>query len=227
MIAEGVTWTTGRTYYRDTELFSVTFPGSAHPPPWINISQTSVERYLLARVAEQPQIELRPGCRVAGLASGPDWIDATTAAGVRFRGSYLIGADGPHSAVRKVLGIDFPGRSFDDQFLICDIRADLPFPSERRFYFDPEWNPDRQVLVHQCPDRVWRIDYVGDKAVLKDQPQGLMPGDQILGSISFEQARAIVGLIHEISQTLARYTGELFLQDVTALETALAPARGR
>jgi len=159
MIAEGVTWTTGRTYYRDTELFSVTFPGSAHPPPWINISQTSVERYLLARVAEQPQIELRPGCRVAGLASGPDWIDATTAAGVRFRGSYLIGADGPHSAVRKVLGIDFPGRSFDDQFLICDIRADLPFPSERRFYFDPEWNPDRQVLVHQCPDRVWRIDW--------------------------------------------------------------------
>src|SRR5690606_1399926 len=26
-------------------------------------------------------------------------------------------------------------------------------------YFDPVWNPGRQVLVHQCPDSTWRIDW--------------------------------------------------------------------
>jgi 2-polyprenyl-6-methoxyphenol hydroxylase-like FAD-dependent oxidoreductase len=159
MIAEGVTWTTGRTYYRDTELFTVRFPGIAYPPPWINISQTRVEHLLLAQVARRPLIDLRPGHQMVGLTVDADSVAVSTATGATIRGSYLVGADGPHSAVRKLLGIDFPGRSFDDQFLICDIRADLPFPSERRFFFDPEWNPGRQVLVHQCPDRVWRIDW--------------------------------------------------------------------
>ena len=33
------------------------------------------------------------------------------------------------------------------------------FPAERRFHFDPEWNPGRQVLVHQQPRSIWRIDW--------------------------------------------------------------------
>ncbi len=173
MLAEGVTWTTGRTFYRSRELFAVTFPGrgAATLPPWINISQASVERYLLARVAAEPLIDLRFGHPVTGLADNGDGVLARTgpggtgamtrtgADGTGFRGSHLVGADGSRSTVRQLLGIGFPGRSFDDQFLICDIRADLPFPSERRFFFDPSWNPGRQVLVHQCPGGVWRIDW--------------------------------------------------------------------
>ena len=54
----------------------------------------------------------------------------------------------------------FAGHSFDDRFLICDIRAELPgWASERRFYFDPAWNPGRQVLIHPCPDSMFRIDW--------------------------------------------------------------------
>jgi len=163
LLAEGVTWTTGRTFYRSSELFTVSFPdpGASTLPPWINISQASVERHLLARVRSEPLIELRFGAPVTGISAGPDGV--RVAAGGRTagtaRGSHLVGADGSRSAVRRLLRIGFPGRSFADQFLICDIRADLPFPSERRFYFDPDWNPGRQVLVHQCPDGVWRIDW--------------------------------------------------------------------
>lgn len=58
-----------------------------------------------------------------------------------------------------MLGLPFEGHSFDEQFLIADIRADLPFPTERRFYFDPAWNPGRQVLVHPQPHSLWRIDW--------------------------------------------------------------------
>ena len=158
MLAEGVTWTTGRTFYRGHELFAVTFPDAGPLPPWINISQTSVERYLLAAAAAEPLIDLRFGHRITGLTCDGDGVEVT-AAGIRVRGSHLVGADGSRSTVRDRLGIGFPGRSFPDQFLICDIRADLPFPSERRFFFDPSWNPGRQVLVHQCPGGVWRIDW--------------------------------------------------------------------
>jgi 3-(3-hydroxy-phenyl)propionate hydroxylase len=165
MLAEGVTWTTGRTFYRSAELFVVSFPdgGITTLPPWINISQASVERYLLARVTAEPLIDLLPGRRLTGLEEGQDGVLARTAAsadaGDGVRGSHLVGADGSRSTVRDLLGIGFPGRSYADQFLICDIRADLPFPNERRFFFDPSWNPGRQVLVHQCPGGIWRIDW--------------------------------------------------------------------
>lgn len=161
LVARGVTWTTGRTYYRDTELFSVTFPdpGEGVTPPWINISQSEVERRLCDLVAAEPLIDLRYGHRVVALEQDGTGVELATANGARVRGDHAVGADGAHGTVRRLLGIAWPGRSFDDRFLICDVRADLPFPNERRFHFDPVWNPGRQVLVHQCPDSVWRIDW--------------------------------------------------------------------
>ncbi|WP_084965101.1 FAD-dependent monooxygenase [Thermoactinospora rubra] len=161
MVAEGVTWTTGRTYYREHELYSVTFPdpGKSVFPPWINISQARVEELLLAKAAAEPLVEVRFGDPVTGYEEDAEGVAVRTGSGAVVRGGHLVGADGSRSAVRRLAGIDFPGRSFDDRFLICDVKADLPFPSERRFYFDPPWNPGRQVLVHQCPDSVWRIDW--------------------------------------------------------------------
>ncbi|MDX6742392.1 FAD-dependent monooxygenase [Actinocorallia sp. A-T 12471] len=164
LVAEGVTWTTGRTYHRDRELFTVTFPdaGRSELPPWINISQAVVEAHLLRLAKAEPLIDLRYGHPVIGIQQDADGIEAdvaTSTARLTFRGSHLIGADGSRSTVRQLLGVGFPGGVFDDRFLICDIRADLPFPDERRFFFDPEWNPGRQVLIHACPDRTWRIDW--------------------------------------------------------------------
>src|SRR5918999_4147904 len=76
------------------------------------------------------------------------------------RGSYVVGCDGAHSAVRELMGVGFPGRSHRDRFLIADVRAELPFPrDERRFFFDPPENPGRTMLVHPQPDDEWRLDW--------------------------------------------------------------------
>src|SRR6516164_7576810 len=43
---EGLTWITARTFYRDAELFAVTFPdpgGQSAFPPFVNISQSRTE----------------------------------------------------------------------------------------------------------------------------------------------------------------------------------------
>jgi 2-polyprenyl-6-methoxyphenol hydroxylase-like FAD-dependent oxidoreductase len=186
MIAEGVTWTTGRTYYRDHELFTVTFPhpSPSAPPPWINISQSRVEGYLAKAALKEPLIDIRPGQAVTGLRQTPSYVEVDTAAGT-VRGSHLVGADGGRGIVRDRLGIAFPGRSYDDLFLICDIRADLPFPSERRFFFDPVWNPGRQVLVHQQPDSVWRIDW--------QVPPGFDPAAERASAALDARVRKIVG----------------------------------
>jgi 2-polyprenyl-6-methoxyphenol hydroxylase-like FAD-dependent oxidoreductase len=160
----GVQWNVGRTYFRGREIFSIRLPSGEgdHFPPFVNISQTEVEELLLARLAELPEVDLRWGHRLTGLAQGADCVtlECETEAGpARLRVSYVVGTDGSHSTVRRLLGMGFPGHSHEDLFLIADIRARLPFPNERRFHFDPPWNPGRQVLIHRQPDDIWRIDW--------------------------------------------------------------------
>lgn len=163
---EGVTWQVARTFFRDRELFHVEFsdPGRSPFPPWVNIPQHRVEQLLDERIAATPEIEVLWGHRVTGLhqsedhavveveaPDGPTWFDTP----------YVVACAGARGdVVREALGLEFAGHSYPDQFLICDIRASIPGRElERRFHFDPEWNPGRQVLIHPCPDSRFRIDW--------------------------------------------------------------------
>ncbi|MGW0479761.1 FAD-dependent monooxygenase [Nonomuraea sp. NPDC003214] len=157
---EGLAWTTARTYYRGEELFSWTFGGQGPLPPCVNISQARTEEILDEAIAGQPLIEVRWGHRVTGIEQ--DGGGVTVRCGERvLRAPYAVVCAGARAQeLRRALGVTFEGETFGDQFLICDIRADLPgWEHERRFHFDPEWNPGRQVLVHPCPGSSYRIDW--------------------------------------------------------------------
>jgi 3-(3-hydroxy-phenyl)propionate hydroxylase len=160
IVDAGVTWYTGRIFYRSTEIATITFPESTGEfPPFVNISQSDVEALLEREVLSSPLIDLRYGHRVLGLSVDDSGVVVSTSEG-EFAGTHCLAADGARSTVRELLGLPFDGHSFDDQFLITDIRAKLDFPvPERRFYFDPPANPGRQVLLHPQPDSVWRIDW--------------------------------------------------------------------
>lgn len=162
----GVTWERARTYHRDTELFCQTFAdrGRSPFPPFVNVSQSYTEQVLDERIAATPTIEVRWGHEVTGISQDADGVTVTCRTGGgewRVRAPYVLACAGARGdAIRRMLRVTFGGRSFDDQFLICDIRADLgEWAHERRFYFDPAWNPGRQVLIHPCPDSTYRIDW--------------------------------------------------------------------
>jgi 3-(3-hydroxy-phenyl)propionate hydroxylase len=161
--AEGVTWTTARTFHRGAELFSYTFAdGGRSPfPPFVNISQSRTEEILDECVAAQPLVHVRWGQRVVSVAQDAAGVTLTCGDGSRVRAAYVVACPGARcDELRALLGVRFAGHSFDDRFLICDIRTDLPgWATERRFHFDPGWNPGRQVLVHPCPDSTFRIDW--------------------------------------------------------------------
>ena len=160
---KGVRLTRARTYLRDTELFTREFPPSLPDglPTFVNLQQTYTEQALLRRVEQTPLIDLRFDTTVTGLRQNGNVVTLELDDDGEVDADYAIGADGAHSTVRKLLGVEFPGKSFDDRFLIADIRADLPgFPrDERRFFFDPPSNRGRQILIHPQPDREWRIDW--------------------------------------------------------------------
>lgn len=213
LVEEGVTWWRGLTFYREHLLFETTFPAehqSAYPP-FINISQTSVERALRRRAAEEDAIELRFGCRVTAVRQDDEQVVAVCAdpgGGVtEVAGDYLIACDGGHSAVRRSLGIPFDGESFAEQFLIADILCELPFPAERRFHFDPVWNPGRQVLVHPQPHSVWRIDWQvpTDFDLERERASGELDGRirKITGDTSYEVVWASCYRFHQrVARTL-------------------------
>jgi len=162
-IAElGATWTTARTFYRDEELFAVTMtdPGHSPLPPFVNISQCRTEQLLDERIAASPLIDVRWGHGVESVTQEADGV-TVSGPGFTLRTPYLLVCAGARAdGLRAQLGVRLDGHSFDDRFLICDIRASLAgWASERRFYFDPEWNPGRQVLIHPCPDSTYRIDW--------------------------------------------------------------------
>ena len=158
----GVQWRIGRTYYRGRQLFEVHLPDTdEHFPPFVNISQSEVEDLLEGRLRELG-VTVHRGHRFTSLTQDVDGVTATFETddgAVQHRFSYLVGADGAHSPVRHAIGMNFTGYTFDDRFLIADVRADLPMTNERHFHFDPPWNPGRQVLIHPQPDGVWRIDW--------------------------------------------------------------------
>jgi 2-polyprenyl-6-methoxyphenol hydroxylase-like FAD-dependent oxidoreductase len=190
LVAEGVTWHRGRTFYRDRELFTITFPetGRSAYPGFINIGQSSVEQILTVACSREPLVSMEYSNQVVALRQSDDAVTVRANAPtgtVNLTGSHLIAADGAHSSVRSLLALDFDGHSFDDLFLIADIRARLSFGAERRFHFDPEWNPGRQVLVHPQPDSVWRIDW-------QVPPDYDLEADRASGGLD-ERVRRIVG----------------------------------
>lgn len=180
---EGVTWTTARTFYRDRELFAYTLPdaGRSSFPPFVNISQARTEEILDQRIAGEPLIDVRWAHRVTGLGQSDTGVTLTcdTPEGsAEIDVAYAVACAGARGDdIRRQLGVAFDGHSFDDRFLICDIRADLPgWANERRFYFDPHWNPGRQVLIHPCPGSTFRIDWQvpGDYDLAAEEESGAL-----------------------------------------------------
>jgi 3-(3-hydroxy-phenyl)propionate hydroxylase len=164
---EGLTWSRSRTFYGSQELFCDTYFEAADSPfpAFVNISQTRSEQLLDEQIAQQPRIRVIWDRAVEGIAQDEAGVKVTAVAhdGSRteFSANYAVAACGARAdELRREIGVTLDGRTFDDRFLICDIKASLEgWGGERRFYFDPEWNPGRQVLIHPCPDSQYRIDW--------------------------------------------------------------------
>jgi 3-(3-hydroxy-phenyl)propionate hydroxylase len=164
MLANGVTWKVGRTYLRDTELFSIDLlpEGGHRMPAFINLQQSYVEEYLIDRVRDFPDlVDLRFGNRVVTLDTAEDHATLTVEAPggtYPLEACYVIACDGARSPLRGMLGLGFEGEFFEERFLIADIEMEADFPPERRFWFAPPFHAGQSALLHKQPDNLWRID---------------------------------------------------------------------
>ena len=160
----GLPWRFGNSWYRGQRVFRMEAPHSEDDRffPMINLQQPLLEEFLVDACAAQPLIELRWGNAVTDLQMQADHAVLTvdTPEGpYGLQSDWVVAADGARSGLRSALGLKMEGASYEGRFVIADIRIDLPLPTERQAFFDPDWNPGNTVLLHREPRGLWRVDY--------------------------------------------------------------------
>lgn len=164
MTQHGLPWRFGNSFYRGQRVFRMEAPHDADDRffPMLNIQQQYMEEYLLDACEASGLIELRWGNKVTHVAQEKDFAVATvdTPEGeYQLESQWLVAADGGRSGIRSQMNLEMEGTSYEGFFVIADIKIDLPFPTERLAYFDPDWNRGNTILMHREPHGIWRVDY--------------------------------------------------------------------
>ena len=144
------------------------------------LAQSETERLLTEQLARQG-VKVERGVEVTSVRPGAETVTVTLRGTEGGRehvdASYVIAADGPHSALRKALGVPFPGRTLPQDYVLADlhIAGDLPedevsiFLGRHGFVAVFPMGRGRFRMMATDPDR--RL--VGDSEPTVDQMQEL------------------------------------------------------
>ncbi|MFG1987897.1 FAD-dependent monooxygenase [Streptomyces albidoflavus] len=167
-----------RSLRRRQEVAAHTFD-EALPAP-LHLPQHTLTRALRDALDRQPLARLIRGTRLDRLEQDSGGVTAHTSpagtggaaaasGGSTWRGSHLIGCDGPRSTVRKLLDIRFPGRTAVERHAVAAVRCTLPFAGEAILHRTPPWRGSgAEVTARPLPGERWRIDWL------------LPPGDELV-----------------------------------------------
>jgi 2-polyprenyl-6-methoxyphenol hydroxylase-like FAD-dependent oxidoreductase len=157
---------------RDEALVRLRFDTLPSSHPYLlMLPQNITEEVLAARIAALGGVIHRgvtatrveqdgTGARVT--VNGPDGEQVIAA-------RYVVGADGMHSIVRQATGIGFEGGTYEDSFVLADVRLDWPLgQSEVSLFFSPAG----LVVVAPLPDGSYRV-----VATMDDAPEQLAKAD--------------------------------------------------
>ncbi|MER5968734.1 FAD-dependent monooxygenase [Streptomyces sp. NPDC002055] len=134
----------------------------------LHCPQHVLTRRLRAALAKESLAEVVTGSRLGILEQDEHGVTAHTrspgdataerSAGIWWRGSYLVGCDGPRSTVRKLLDVRFPGRTAVERHAVAALRAELPWPDEAVLHRSPPRGGE--VLARPLPGERWRMDWL-------------------------------------------------------------------
>ncbi|MEJ5990758.1 FAD-dependent oxidoreductase [Ramlibacter sp. PS3R-8] len=165
--AKGIQWSVGRTFAGSDEVYSFDLrQQSAYnlstQPPFINIQQFYIEAYLVDRIYELGNVQIRWKNRVTGFRQDKECATLTVetpAGSYALRADYVIDATGSHSPFREWVGASVTAKKGDDRWCIADVRFTKTPPVERHTWIEAPFNENRAVWQHLMGDNVWRIDY--------------------------------------------------------------------
>ncbi|MDP4505332.1 FAD-dependent oxidoreductase [Nonomuraea turcica] len=96
--------------------------------PYVLILQQARTEAALEKRALELGVEIVRGAEITGLTQDAGWVTLTLADGRSERADYVVGCDGAHSAVRRLLSVGFSGRSYDTRILLADVLLERELP---------------------------------------------------------------------------------------------------
>ncbi|GJM40660.1 MAG: pentachlorophenol monooxygenase [Ardenticatenaceae bacterium] len=129
------------TFHYDSIQADTPFPFRLQCPQHI------LTRTLKPLLEQSPHATVHMGHELVGLTDHGEYVTAvfrTATGGIEVNGRYLCGADGSHSATRRLLGLGFPGSTYHDRFLLIgtdyNFHQHYPDLGPVNYIFDPkEW----------------------------------------------------------------------------------------
>ncbi|SCE80328.1 FAD-dependent oxidoreductase [Micromonospora chokoriensis] len=138
---------------RDRVLLSVPFHELPSRYPYaLLVSQSVTEAVLTGQLADLG-VQVRRQRRLTGLTDTGDGVLAQVD-GEPVRARFVVGADGLHSTVRQLTGIDFTGPSDEESFVLADVRVRSVLPRDEAALFLARPGP---LIWAPLPDGVVRL----------------------------------------------------------------------
>lgn len=161
------------TYNLDVLAGETPFPYNVH------LGQHEVCTLVLERLAELPHATVRWGARVTGIAQGSaDEVRVTveSADGTEeLSGAWAVGCDGARSTVRRLLGLEFEGMTWDTRFVATNVYFDFSAHGYTRSVFLMD-DVHGAVIAKINDENLWRVTYAEDLA-LSEETIGERVGD--------------------------------------------------
>ncbi len=161
----GAHWAGWRSVRRKQVMREVVFDGEAEPAP-LHIAQHVLTDALRAALSGERLVKVAVDSRLDAIEQESSGVTAHTRGpkGTWWRGSYLVGCDGPRSTVRKLQDIRFPGRTAVERHAVAALRTELPWYDEALLHRMPPWRMSGpsagEVTARPLPDGVWRLDWL-------------------------------------------------------------------
>ncbi|MER6955314.1 MULTISPECIES: FAD-dependent monooxygenase [unclassified Streptomyces] len=163
--AAGAHWAGWRSMRRKQVTREITFDDADDPAP-LHIAQHVLTNALRAALEGERLVKIAVDSRLDSVEQEPSGVTAHTRGpkGTWWRGSHLVGCDGPRSTVRKLLDIRFPGRTAVERHAVAALRTELPWADEALLHRTPPWRTSGpsagEVTGRPLPDGVWRLDWL-------------------------------------------------------------------
>ncbi|MFD0439429.1 FAD-dependent monooxygenase [Streptomyces chartreusis] len=170
----GTRWAGWRSVRRKQVMREVTFDeaaeapenlGAPNPAP-LHIAQHVLTGALRAALAGEPLVKIAVESRLDAIEQETSGVTVHTRGpkGTWWRGSYVVGCDGPRSTVRKLMDIRFPGRTAVERHAVAALRVELPWEGQALLHRMPPWRTSGasggEVTGRPLPEGVWRLDWL-------------------------------------------------------------------
>lgn len=157
------------------------------------------------------------GVSVESVAQTTEGVELVVARGeetATFRAPRVIGANGARSTVRKSLGIDFEGLTYEHRYLLLSVDAPLETLCEGICLVNYIADPEEHLMLLRIPD-LWRVmfevapDIDEDVALSDDYIRAKVAG--LIGEIDLAQvpSRQLYRVHQRVAETFHR--GDVFL----------------